>query len=126
GQFRIAYSEDEVRTKIDIEPLLEIIFHVDLGEHSKIVPVECFFCGHHGVVKTHVHSLGEVVGHLRLFLSRSCPLYPRKRTWGVQKPMSPHWAISGHGQRSQYSQQLPFFRWPGGQKPFRSHLVRGR
>src|SRR5215475_8093760 len=23
-------------------------------------------------------------------------------------------------------QQLPFFRWPGGQKPFCSHLVRGR
>ena len=23
-------------------------------------------------------------------------------------------------------QQLPFLRWPGGQKPFRSHLLEGR
>jgi hypothetical protein len=40
---RLAHSDDEVRTKINIELLLEIRFHVDLGEHPIIMSLECFF-----------------------------------------------------------------------------------
>ena len=72
----------EVRTKIDIEPFLEVVFHVDLGEHSEIVPFECFFCGHHCVVKTHAYSLGEVVGHRRLLLSASTNLLAVRGKFG--------------------------------------------
>ena len=52
-----------------LRPLLEVVLHIDLRKHSKIMPFECFFCGSHCVVKSHVYSLGEMVGHLRLLFS---------------------------------------------------------
>jgi len=57
GELWIARAKDQVWTKIDIELLLEVVFHIDFRNYSKIVPLECFFCGRHCVVKSHVYNL---------------------------------------------------------------------
>jgi hypothetical protein len=51
----------------------EVVFHIDRRKHSKMVPFECFFCGSHHIAKSHVYSLGEMVGHLRLLFSSPPP-----------------------------------------------------
>jgi hypothetical protein len=66
GELWIAYAEDQIRMKVDIDRLLQGILHIDFRKHCELMPFERFFRADHCVIKSHVDSLGEMVGHLRL------------------------------------------------------------
>ena len=62
SQFWIACSEDNVRTKIEVEPLLEIVLHIDFREHAEIMSLKDLLRRSHGIVKAHVYYFGVMVG----------------------------------------------------------------
>jgi len=56
-------AKDPVRTKIDVKPLFEDVFHIDLSRYVKVVPLKRFFDQSQRVVKSEVCRFGETVGH---------------------------------------------------------------
>jgi hypothetical protein len=77
GQLWITCAKDEVGMKIDIEPFLKDILHIDLRHHPEVVALQRFLCRRHGGIKTHVRHLGEMIVHSGLLLALSAYLLHR-------------------------------------------------